>query len=173
MKKHLLVAVMASCAFAVNAQKLEKPMIDKISGDITLSTKEQVLSNPFTIPGHYLAGYIIKGKGYCELCFHLKDGLDIDYYVLKGYKGVIKFTDGKLLEINALFDKDSSPIPDASPPVTQSFLSFDLTNEDITALENGKVSVIRIMTSQGAFDYEIKDGKSEIIKKQLELITKR
>jgi hypothetical protein len=33
--------------------------------------------------------------------------------------------------------------------------------------------VIRINTSMGAFDYDIKDSKAEVLKKQLELMAKK
>jgi hypothetical protein len=173
MKKYLLIALMALTAFNARSQKLEKPVIDKITGDITLSAKEQVLANPFTLPGHYLAGNIARGTSYWAIYFHLKDGMDIYYYVLKGDQAIIKFTDGKLLKISSAFDAQSSIIPYATPPVAESFLAFELTDDDITTLENGKISVIRISTSQGPFDYDIKNSKSEIIKKQLELLTKK
>ncbi|SHN00184.1 hypothetical protein [Mucilaginibacter sp. OK098] len=173
MKKYLLIAFMASVVCSANAQKLQKPQRDKITGDVTLSVKEQVLSNPFTLPGHYLAGNMVRGKNYWALYFHLKDGLNIYYYVLKGDKAIIKFTDGKLLEITSAFDAQSSLISYATPDVTESFLAFELTDDDVAALLSGKLSVIRINTSMGAFDYDIKDSKSEIIKKQLELIAKK
>jgi hypothetical protein len=173
MKRYILVAFFASVVCSAKAQKLEKLKRDKITGAITLSAKEQVLANPFTLPGHYLAGNIVRGTGYWAIYFHLKDGLDIYYYVLKGDKAIIKFTDGKLLEISSASDEQSSIIPYATPPVAESFLAFELTDDDITTLENGKISVIRINTSQGPFDYDIKNSKSEIIKKQLELLTKK
>jgi len=173
MKKYILIALEALTVLGAKAQKLEKPKIDKITGDITLSVKEQVLSNPFTLPGHYLAGNMVRGKNYWALYFHLKDGLDIYYYVSKGDKAIIKFTDGKLLEISSAFDAQSSLISYATPPVTQSFLAFELTDDDIVALLSGKLSVIRINTSIGAFDYDIKDSKADVIKKQLELMAKK
>ncbi len=173
MKKYIITALIAIAAFSVKAQKLEKPVIDKISGDTTWLAKEQTLANPFTIPGHFLAGNIVKGKNYWAIYFHLRDGLDIHYYVSKGDKAIIKFADGKLLEILSIFNAHSSIIPYATPPVAESFLGFDLPEEAISALENGKISVIRIQTSKGDFDYDIKDSKSEIIKKQLELIAKK
>lgn len=173
MKKYILIAAIATLALKANAQKLEKLSIDKITGDTTFATKEQVLANPFTIPGHYLAGNIAKGRGYCLLYFHLKDGLNIRYYVMKGDKAIIKLTDGKLIEIEAVGNTYSSFIPDASPAVAESFLAFDLKDSDVAELRNGKIAVIRINTSKGPFDYDIKDGKSEVLKKQLELIMKK
>lgn len=173
MKKYIIIAAISALALSANAQKLDKPRIDKISGDTTLLTKEQTLANPFTIPGHYLAGSLTKGKDYYLLNFHLKDGMDIQYSVLNGDKAIIKFADGKLLEIKAIGDTYSSLISYASPAVAESFLAFDLTDSDVAELKNGKIAVVRIYTSMGPFDYDIKDGKGEVIKKQLALISKK
>jgi len=168
MKKCVLFALMALAAFNATAQKLEKPQIDKISGETTLSTKEEILANPFVWIRHFLACSIVKGRGYYTIYFHLREGGETYYQVAKGDKAIIKLTDGKLLEIVADFDEYSS----GTPNETRSFLQYDLTDNDIAILKQGKISVIRINTSNGAYDYEIKEGKSEIIKKQLELLSK-
>lgn len=173
MKKCILMAFMALAVCGAKAQKLQKLTRDKITGDITISAKEQVLSNPFTLPGHYLAGNMVRGRNYWALYFHLKDGLDIYYYVRKGDNAIIKLTDGKLLEITSAFDSESALIPYATPAVTESFLAFELTDDDVAALLSGKLSVIRINTSMGAFDYDIKDSKAQVLKKQLELMAKK
>jgi hypothetical protein len=170
MKKHIFIIIMGFGALNAKSQKLEKPRVDKITGSVSIATKEQVLANKFTLIGHYLACHIIKGQGYCLLYFHLKDGLDIRYHMLKGDVATIKFADGELLEIKASDDARSSLIPYATPPVTESFIPFDLTDDDVSALKTGKISVIRITTSKGLFDYDVSDGKAEVIKKQLELI---
>lgn len=172
MKKYILLVIIVGMVFNANAQKLEKPEIDKITGHITYGTKEEVIANKLTLIGHYLACKIRRGHSFYLLYFHAKDGLAMDYFVREGDKAIIKFSNGKILELSAIVDSYSSIIPYASPPVTESLLPYDLSDEDITALENGKISVIRILTSIGPFDYDISDGKSEIIKKQLQLITK-
>lgn len=61
---------------------------------------------------------------------------------------------------------------DATPVFSDADIAYSINNDDIDLLENNKVAVIRINTSVGSFDYTISDARSEIIKKQLELITK-
>jgi len=168
MKKYILFASMALAALNVNAQKLEKPEIDKISGSITVSTKEEILANPFVWIRHFLACSIIKGRGYYAIYFHLREGLETYYKVAKGDMAVIKFTDGSLMQISAIFDEYSS----GTVNETGSTVAYDLTESDVAILKQSKISVIRINTSDGAYDFDIKDNKSEIIKKQLELLTK-
>lgn len=173
MKKYILIVAIAITAFNAKGQKLDKPDIDKITGDTTLRTKIQVLANPFAIIQHAITANIAKTKNFMLLYFHLQDGMDIYYSISRGDKAIIKFTDGKLLEISAAIDAHSSIISYGSPVATGCDVSYDLTDGDIETLKNNKISVIRIETTKGPFDYDIKDGKSEIIKKQLELITKK
>ena len=173
MKKYILIAAIAILALNANAQKLEKPSIDKITGDTTLATKIDVLSNPLALIQHAITVNTLKAKNFVLLCFHLKDALSIYYSIDKGEKATIKFADGKLLEINAAVDAHSFVISLGTPSYVGCDVYYDLTDDDIVALKNNKISVIRIMTSKGPFDYDIKNGKSEIIKKQLELITKK
>ena len=173
MKKYILIAGIAVSAFNLKAQKLDKPDIDKITGDTTLRTKIQILSNPFAIVQHALTANISRAKHFTLLYFQLKDGIDIYYSVNRGDKAIIKFADGKLLEISAAVDEHSSIIAYGPPVATGCDVPYDSTDEDIEILKNSKISVIRIMTTKGPFDYDIKDGKSEVIKKQLDLITKK
>jgi len=169
MKKYIFIALTALCVTNAIAQKLEKPRIDKITGDTTFEVKEEVLANPFTMVRHYLGSGILKGKGYYVLYFHLKEGGDAPYYVLQGTKATIKFTDGKLIQITAVADEYSA----YKPVVTESTISYHLTDSDIDALISGKISVVRVQTSVGAVDFEIKENKTDMIKKQLELISKK
>lgn len=160
---------MAMYAITADAQKLERPRIDKITGDTTFETKEEVLANPFTMVRHYLGSGILKGSGNYVLYFHLKEGGDAPYYVLQGFKATIKFTDGKLIQLTAVADEYSS----YKPVVTESTISYHLTDSDLEALKSGKISVIRVETSGAPLDFDIKDNKADMIKKQLELISKK
>jgi len=174
MKKYILIVAIAILAFNAKAQKLEKPRIDKITGDTTFSTKTEVLSNPFALIQHALTVDVLKTKNFTLLCFHLKDALDIYYSVFKGDGATIKFADGKLLNINAAADAHSSVLGSGGTlTYVGNDVYYDLTDQDIALLKSDKIAVIRINTTKGPFDYDIKNGKSEIIKKQLELIIKK
>lgn len=49
---------------------------------------------------------------------------------------------------------------------------YTISDEDIDKLKNNQLSVLRIETTEGHYDYDIPDNKSEVIKKQLILIDK-
>lgn len=156
----------------VMAQKLEKPVIDKITGETTLQTQEQTLANKMTWVGHYLGCNITKFRGHYLLYLHLKESTDGYYDIKKDYTATIKFTDGKLLTITSAFDRESSFIHGAYPLVAECNAVYYLDKETISALMSGKIAFVRLATTSGDFDYEISNGKAELIKKQLELITK-
>ncbi|MDO3642566.1 hypothetical protein [Mucilaginibacter sp. L3T2-6] len=173
MKKYILIIITTILSLSANAQKLEKPIIDKITGDTTFSTKTEVLANPFALIQHAITVSTIRTKNEVLLSFHLKDALNIYYSVLKGDTTVIKFTDGRLLKITAALDSHSSFLSGGTLTYVGSDIYYALSGQEMDILKNKKIAFIRIMTSKGAFDYDIKNGKSEIVKKQLELITKQ
>lgn len=170
MKKYVFMMVLGLGVLNAKSQKLEKPFVDKISGEVSIAAKAEVLSNKLALVRYYLAGYVVKGRDYWLLDFNLKDNIGQYYYISKGDHAIIKFSDGKLSEISALADVQSSTAVNEYGSSSESDISYFLTADDVAALKNGKISVIRIMTSVGAFDYDISGKKSEIIKKQLELL---
>ncbi|TWI95921.1 hypothetical protein JN11_04196 [Mucilaginibacter frigoritolerans] len=172
MKKYIFMVAAMLLAFNAGAQKLQKPVIDKITGDTTLETKEEPMQSKLSLSTHLIGCSIMKGKG-IYLCFHLREGfVEWDFYVSAGDKAIIKFADGKLIELDAAFEDHSSIHYDATPIFTAAYFYYSLNGGDIDQLKNNKIAVIRINTSMGNFDYDISDGKSEIVKKQLELIAK-
>ena len=170
MKKYVFMMMLGLGVLNAKSQKLEKPFVDKITGEVSIAAKPEVLSNKLALVRYYLAAYVVKGRGYWLLDFNLKDNIGQYYYVLKDDHAIIKFSDGKLLEISALSGGQCTTAVSEYGSSSESDISYSLTDDDVAALKNGKISVIRIMTSVGAFDYDISDKKSEIIKKQLELM---
>ncbi|WP_259066678.1 hypothetical protein HDF24_21620 [Mucilaginibacter sp. X4EP1] len=171
MKYIFIIAVML-LAFNAGAQKLQKPMIDKISGDTTLMTKEEPLQSKLSLSLHLIGCSILKGRGVYLLYLHSKEAGEWDFVVQDGYAAVIKFTNGKLLQLNPVGQNYSKIMYDATPVFSDADIAYGISNDDIDQLKNNKVAVIRINTSVGSFDYSVSDARSEIIKKQLDLITK-
>ncbi|HVW98606.1 MAG TPA: hypothetical protein VHA56_21745 [Mucilaginibacter sp.] len=170
MKKYILMAAMAVITLSASAQKLEKPDIDKISGDTTYTVKEQMLANPFQVRGHYLGGNMVKGKRYYMIRFHVKEGLGDYYSVYKGDKAVIKFADGTIINIFATFDEHASMTGSGLAEMSESFLYYDLTDDDVKYLTEKKLAVVRIITSKDFYDFEIKDKHADVIQKQMLLL---
>lgn len=173
MKKYILIMALIAVAFSANAQKLEKPSVDKFSGAVTITTKEEVVSNKLSLLGHKLSAYILKSNQDYILFFHSVEGGGKAYFVSEGDTAYIKFTSGKLIAISLIKLEYAEWREGTNPPVYDCNLPYYLTKDDVGQLLVDKIQIIRIHTSMGNFDYEVNDKKSEVIKKQLELITKQ
>ncbi len=172
MKKCIFIVAAMLLAFNAGAQKLQKPVIDKITGDTTLETKEEPLQSKLSLSLHLIGCSILKGRGVYLLYFHTKEAGDWDFVIQDGYAAVIKFTNGKLLQLNTVGQHYSKIMYDATPVFSDTSIPYSISNDDIDQLKNSKIAVIRINTSVGSFDYSVSDARSEIVKKQLDLITK-
>jgi len=172
MKKYIFILAAMLLAFNADAQKLQKPIIDKITGDTTLETKEEPLQSKLSLSLHLIGCSILKGRGVYLLYFHVKEAGEWDFSVQDGYAAIVKFTSGKMLQLNTVGQNYSKIIYDAKPVFSDASLPYSISNDEIDQLKNNKIAVIRINTSAGSFDYSVSDARSEIIKKQLDLITK-
>lgn len=95
--KYIFIVAAMLLAFNAGAQKLQKPMIDKISGDTTLMTKEEPLQSKLSLSLHLIGCSVLKGRGVYLLYLHSKEAGEWDFVVQDGYAAVIKFANGKLL----------------------------------------------------------------------------
>jgi hypothetical protein len=172
MKKYIFIVAAMLLVFHAGAQKLQKPVIDKITGDTTLETKEEPLQSKLSLSLHLIGCSIFKGREDYLLYFHLKEAGQWHFGTEEGDQAIIKFTNGKLLQLNPVGEHHSTIMFDATPVFTDASFPYGISNDDIDQLKNNKIVVIRINTSKGYYDYDISDARSEIIKKQLELITK-
>lgn len=172
MKKYIISFTIMLAALSAQAQKLEKPAIDKITGDTTLETKEEPLQSKLSLSLHLIGCSVLKGGGVYLLYFHLKEAGKWHFGIEAGDSAIIKFTNGKLLRLNPVGEHNSKIMFDATPVFTDASFPYGISGDDIEQLKNNKIAVIRINTSDGSFDYDISNARSEIVKKQLELITK-
>lgn len=172
MKKVYLIAIAAGFALSARAQKLQKPNIDKISGDTTLSTSEERIFTKVGLgPSQILYAYVSKSKGIHTLVLKMdnNNGVYI-YHVTPNDVTNIKFTDGSVLNINPGINSNSD---DKSTSVGhRSILSvyYALSTKDIAQLKAKPISYIRIATSAAPMDYEIKEKNGDIIKNELALL---
>ncbi|GAC1314467.1 MAG: hypothetical protein NVSMB24_39150 [Mucilaginibacter sp.] len=160
-------------AISVKSQKLEKPRIDKFTGDTTIETKEETLQNKFSITTHALLCTTIKMAGHYMIRLRVGEGVNSIFEIHKGDKAAIKFSDGKIIELLSALNS-TSDVTHASYTTTSTISAlYDLTDDDISDLKTKKIAIVRVMTTLAPLDFEISDGKSEILKKQLTLITSK
>ena len=191
MKKTILLLFLIISFRICIAQQLEKPIIDSISGNTSVSTKTDTLIKGADESLRYLGVNIYRktlvkegGVNY-SLVFYIRTDkaiLDIEpdfFNILKDSKASIKFTDGTLLVLRANFDKTANDC--FLWAITkkhgirglrgyEAYEWYDLNLTDIDILKRKKISFIKIETSPNPFIYEIESNNSEIIKNQLLLL---
>ncbi|MDN3579801.1 hypothetical protein [Mucilaginibacter flavus] len=174
MKKVYLTALLAAgIAISANAQKLEKPEIDKIKGDTTWKTSdERIYTQLGLASGRLLYVYAEKiGQSYI-LCFRI-DNMNGPRVWSVGAADItnIKFTDNSVLDLKPEVGGEARVSYNSQADRVINLIFYKLDKEDIETLRTKSVSVIRIATDgAGNFDYEIKPKNADLIKKDLDLI---
>ena len=172
-------------AFAAKSQKLEKPTIDPINGDTSISTKKEVIFNKFSIVLDYLSFTINKislpnsASVSYSLVFDIAKGYGSDFTIEKGSAISIKFTNGKILELSASLRNNSQYFHSSGSQIGTSYVPgssgyqasawYNLSMDDIDTLKSNDIVFIRINTTEAPFDYEIKKKNAEAVKKALAL----
>jgi len=176
MKKTFITCSLIALAMSSLAQKMQKPIIDKITGDTTWRTsRERICTKTNFLGSDILFTYALKTKATTLLAFSLINGQGpIIFSINEGNKAILKLKDGKIITLTSLVsrtsDIDFAMIGGIDASSSSNLAFYKIDNDAITVLKNGKIAVIRIETSKGNFDYEIKDRNSEIIGKSLALI---
>ena len=178
MKKILLTATIL-LPFMAYSQKLQKPVVDKISGETTLSTSKDKL---------YVHGNVLTQQGEAVECLVEKKGQVVTlilipqtlnekvvFTVAKGQKAYLKSTNGSMVTLASdSYLISDSKVDQAGGVVYSNGLlrvPYVLSAEDIEKLKTLELSFLRIETSTGNFDCDIKPKYADVIKKQLTLIT--
>ncbi|MES2062548.1 MAG: hypothetical protein V4456_11550 [Bacteroidota bacterium] len=181
MKKSYLTAVLLCLlALTVNAQKLLPPKIDKMTGDTTLKTSEERIFTSLSWTGgetDILYTYAAKYKGSKFLVFHINvtNGKRSSVFaVSKGSKAFLKIANGSIIELTAGTSEisESQVFSGTFGANTRgdAYPIFELTKELEEKFKGVSVVMVRIETTNGNMDFEIKEKKATIISKEIELI---
>jgi len=176
MKKAFIFLLICFACIIVRAQKLQKPIIDKITGDTTWQTSRERLAAKTNFWGSdILFTYAFKTKQRPFLAFSLLNGQGIKIFSInEGNKAIIKMSDGKIISLSAVTsrtsDVDVAFIGNIDTSTSTNLAFYKISVEDLTVLLSGKMSVVRIETSKGNFDYDIKEKNSEVVSKLLSLL---
>ncbi|TWR26412.1 hypothetical protein FPZ43_14705 [Mucilaginibacter pallidiroseus] len=179
MKKFLLIliTVLPTTLFA---QKLLKPAVDKITGDTTWNTSKEKLY----IHGNYLTGqaegvitWVKVNKLGKALILNPQTTNQRSVFMLtKDDKAYLKLSDNTTITLvcatndigrSGAFLAGDNVITNGS-----AFGIYDLTPEDIEKLSTTALTFLRIESSSGNFDCEIKSKNAEMFKKQFALVAK-
>ncbi|WP_074487658.1 hypothetical protein [Mucilaginibacter polytrichastri] len=164
------------------AQKLEKPSIDKMTGDTTFKTTAERIYTSISWSGgetDILYSYAAKVKGDKFLILHINitNGKHSSVFAInKGSKTYLKLFDGSIIEMqpgtNEISEGQVFPGGLGLNPNTRgdAYPIFELSPNLIDKLKSSEIKMIRIETSNGNMDFELKDKNSKVIAKEIELI---
>lgn len=174
MKRATLLLALILMSYSMLAQKLQKPKIDKITGDTSWVTSvEKIYGKPSfsgTV-GEQLFASVGKFKDITLLMFSIQTAKASLFSVDEGQKIYIKLKNDSIV---SLINSNSS----ISKYSTISYGSnsncfYQVTNQDIDNLAVSDVQFIRIEYSDGTFEYVIKDKFSDVIKTLVLLIKQK
>jgi hypothetical protein len=150
-----------------SAQKLERPIIDKFNNDTTLSsTSERIYASTSPAGGVNVAIKKISKSYILALEIIQVNGLH-NISIEENAQASFKFADNSILNIPA--SKAANSTEKLYPGGNQrSELTcyYILTKSDLDKLKTGEISIVRVLTSKGNFDYELKDKFKSVIKNE-------
>ncbi len=173
----LTIILTFGICLAANAQKLEKPKIDKIEGDTTWRTSdERIYTKLGWASGDVLYAYALKIRKSYVLALRLESANGPGYFTIgKDNITNIKFTDNSILDLVPANEDDYARKQyfDTGTKTT-ALVYYHLSGTAIEQLKTKLVAIIRISTSGAAnLDFEIKTKNADIIKKEIVLITSK
>jgi hypothetical protein len=179
MKINLLITIFF-LPIIVSAQKLLKPGVDKISGDTSWSTSVEKLyfhGNFLTAQGDAVTFQLIKFSNTNSEVFVLSPqslNMGEELSIVKNQKAYLKFSDNTIIILTSSTNDDGNSKYSiiAHNAVQRSSASgyYNLSNSDIAKLKTTSLVFLRIETSEGNFDCDIKPKNAGILKKAIVLI---
>jgi hypothetical protein len=178
MKTLLFIYLMLVLCLSVKAQKLEKPRIDKITGDTTYETsRERICTNTGFFGSDILFVTFNKVKGNIIASFHIlrTNANSHIFSINKGNRAIIKYKDGTTTILNAIVSQIADGNVSSYGNIVTSDVQvdglYDITTNDVNSLIKNDLTIIRIETSVGNIDYEINAKHSAVINKCVSLIS--
>ncbi|MBB5396186.1 hypothetical protein [Mucilaginibacter sp. AK015] len=173
--KKLLLVIIVLFPFVSSAQKLTKPAIDKLTGDTTWSTSKEKLY----LHGNYLTGqaegvvcWVRSFKGSKSLVLNIQTTNQKNFPAMNtGGKAYFKLADNSTVTLTCSANDYS--ISGSNVAIAGSaFAMYDVSAEEIQKLTSSALTFLRVETTNGNFDCDIKPKNAEMFKKQFELIAK-
>lgn len=169
--KTTLTVLLFTIATITYGQKLQKPLIDKITGDTTIATStERIFSKAsFTgTVGEQVATTIFKARGKYFLALNIQTAKTSIFSIDSDHKAYLKLSDGVVVTLNSIGD-------DLSKYTSVSYGSsgkavYELSKDQLKDLQTNSVTFARVEYSDGTFEYDIKPKQGELLKQQASLM---
>ncbi|MVN90780.1 hypothetical protein [Mucilaginibacter aquatilis] len=183
MKKTLLTIAIALTAYTASAQKLLKPEVDKISGDTTWKTSEEALYAKLTLVGanELVTIQPVKDHSVCFvwICITKPKTDNKLYSILSGDKTILKLSDKSLINLTAAKNNLTEMMGSNTKTYgsvgegTKTLTPYAITKEDLQKLQTSPIEFVRISTTNGDQDYDVKPKMGEKVRKTFELIASK
>jgi hypothetical protein len=184
MKKTLLLILVISAiiSFDTKAQKLLKPEVDKLTGDTTWRTSDEVVFAKFSFGG---ANQTVSVQGLKIASSYVLSVTVVSpstnpYYALDGGKIFFKLVDKTIITLTAAKGGMSSQAGTDAKALgmgtlnegTKLFSYYNVTKEDLLKLKASPLEFIRVESSKGPLDFEVKK-KQETLSKVCDLLASK
>jgi hypothetical protein len=171
--RKLLLIVIVILPFVSSAQKLTKPAIDKLTGDTTWSTSKEKLylhGNYLTGQGEGVVCWLRSYKGAKSLILNIQTINQKNFpSMINGSKAYFKLADNSTVTLTCSANDYSISGSNVAVAGT-AFGLYDLSKEEIIKLLSADITFLRVETSTGNFDCDIKAKNAEMFKKQFPLL---
>jgi len=179
MKRALFITI-CLLPFIVNAQKLLKPDIDKLSGDTIWSTSKEKLyahGNFLTAQGEAVECSVMRlERSKSKVLILNPQTLNQSgrFGISRGQKAYLKLSDNTNVTLESSTDDFGGGQNNYTGGIALRSRSavgyYDLSDADIKSLKSATLVFLRIETSAGNFDCDIKPKNAELLRKQITLI---
>jgi hypothetical protein len=171
--RKLLLIIIVMLPFVSSAQKLTKPAIDKLTGDTTWSTSKEKLylhGNYLTGQGEGVVCWIRSYKGSKSLIVNIQTTNQKNFpTMVTGGKAYFKLADNSTVTLTCSANDYSISGSNVVIAGT-AFGLYDLSTQDIAKLSSANLTFLRVETTTGNFDCDIKAKNAEMFKKQFPLV---
>jgi hypothetical protein len=176
MKKAYLIAILfAGLGLSAKAQKLEKPRIDKLSGDTTWKTSMEKLYQKSNLMGQRQTAFVYAEKLKSGYALFLSVGMlngpnSSVFSVPAGAKAHFKLADNSIVVLSNVLSQVSKNSVDQTGTEGYAVPCYPLSKSDIEKLSKSTITFVRVEASDLIFDYDIKEDKANLIAKTVSLI---
>ena len=179
MKKCLLFLLLTTPTLTLIAQRKIKYDIIKETGDTLFNSGDERLyikaggsmgcgRDKRSIVGDYIKSTVYRSSNGYMIGFEIQTGRTNSFSIYSGQLAELNLADGSVIPLTSRgkYNAKSSAMGYGSFV----FSFYGLTAANIASLKNQPVQSIRVESSVGWFDYELKEKFQEIIARQIEVL---
>lgn len=179
MKTILLTIAIALSTQLAFSQKLLKPDIDKLSGDTTWRTNEEAVFVKETLieASRTVTMQAVKAGNTYMVYISVTEPQSANWYSISaGSKAFLKLADKSIITLKAAEDNLTQPVGSYTRTYgsvnegTKTIVLYQISKDDLQTLSATPIEFIRLESSKGNLDYDIKPKFAVKVEKNFGLI---